>query len=95
MRGDSRRLSAIPGVGKKTSERICLELRDKLIAPPGEGPRPQAPPVSPEDDAVSALINLGYKAAAAEPAVRSARQQLGADPDLSSLIRAALKLLTK
>jgi len=96
VRGDSRRLSAIPGVGKKTSERICLELRDKLIASMEPGaPAIPAAPASVDDDVISALVNLGYKPATAETAVRSARQQAGEAPELSDLLRAALKLLTR
>lgn len=96
VRGDTRRLSAIPGLGKKTSERICLELRDKLIARPGgEAPAKVSLPSSVDDDVVSALVNLGYKPASAENAVRNARQQVDAEPDLSSLLRAALKQLTR
>ncbi|HEY0788682.1 MAG TPA: Holliday junction branch migration protein RuvA [Thermoanaerobaculia bacterium] len=96
VRGDSRRLSAIPGLGKKTSERICLELRDKLIAPAGESPkRAAASAVSLEDDVVSALTNLGYRQGAAEAAVRTARGSIEGEPELSELLRAALKLLTR
>ena len=96
VRGDSRRLSAIPGLGKKTSERICLELRDKLIAPAGETPRrAAAAPVSLDDDVISALTNLGYRPGPAETAVRSARASIEGEPELSELLRAALKLLTR
>lgn len=96
VRGDSRRLSAIPGLGKKTSERICLELRDKLLAPAAESPRRAATAaVSLEDDVVSALMNLGYRQGAAEAAVRSARGSIEGEPELSELLRAALKLLTR
>lgn len=96
VRGDTRRLSAIPGLGKKTSERICLELRDKLIArPAGEPSVAASAPASMDDDVVSALVNLGYKAASAENAVRNARQHLEGEPELSELLRAALKQLTR
>jgi Holliday junction DNA helicase RuvA len=96
VRGDSRRLSAIPGLGKKTSERICLELRDKLIAPSGESPRPAPlPSASLDDDVISALMNLGYRQGPAEAAVRNARGSIDGEPELSELLRAALKLLTR
>ncbi|MGH9456562.1 MAG: Holliday junction branch migration protein RuvA [Thermoanaerobaculia bacterium] len=97
VRGDTRRLSAIPGLGKKTSERICLELRDKLVATAGAAPAPAAAaaPPSLDHDVVSALVNLGYKDAAAENAVRTARQNFDQEPELSTLLRAALRLLTK
>jgi len=95
-RADARKLSSIPGVGKKTAERICLELRDKLVIT-GE-PGAAAPPprrASVEDDAHSALVNLGYKPAFADAAIESARKELGADAELPALIRAALRHLTK
>src|SRR5437763_9182869 len=61
-RGDVRKLSSIPGVGKKTADRIILELRDKLLfsgAPTAAAPSPAR--VTIDDDAHSALVNLGYK----------------------------------
>src|SRR5207244_4839997 len=62
-RGDTRKLSSIPGVGKKTAERICLELRDKLVF--GETPHAAASAIatrsSIDDDVHSALVNLGYR----------------------------------
>lgn len=94
VRGDSRRLSAIPGVGKKTSERICLELRDKFLAPGEAASEPAAPHGTIDDDVVSALVNLGYRPAAAESAVRAARQESG-ESDFSALLRASLRRLTK
>ena len=95
-RGDARKLSSIPGVGKKTAERICLELRDKLVlteAQKAAAPVPSRTTI--DDDAQSALVNLGYRPAAAESAVDSARQQLGSDAEFSALLRAALRQLTK
>jgi Holliday junction DNA helicase RuvA len=95
-RGDSRRLSAIPGVGKKTSERICLELRDKLVVIGGaESKKHQPAAATASDDVVSALENLGYKSHVAEHAARAAREQLGEEADFSHLLRTALRNLTK
>src|SRR5688572_22079060 len=94
MKGDSRRLSAIPGVGKKTSERICLELRDKLVMVSPEEPRKTRPEPA-GDDVVSALVNLGYKSTSAESAAQAARKDLGADADFPTLLRRALKQLTR
>jgi Holliday junction DNA helicase RuvA len=93
-RGDARKLSSIPGVGKKTAERICLELRDKLQVTTTTTP---AVPTrtSIDDDAHSALVNLGYKPALADNAIEAARKDVGGDADLPSLIRAALRHLTK
>ena len=74
MQGDVDRLTRIPGVGKKTAERIGLELKDRL--PAGLGGEPDAGGETPsggdQGDAVSALLNLGYHRTAAERAVRAA-----------------------
>jgi Holliday junction DNA helicase RuvA len=95
-RGDVRKLSSIPGVGKKTADRIILELRDKLLIP--ESAREQAAPsarTSMDDDVHSALINLGYKPRDAEAALEMARKELGSDAELSALLKAALRQLTR
>ena len=94
MRGDSRRLSSIPGVGKKTSERICLELRDKLVVKTGKSEPLPAPRSSTDDDVASALVNLGYKSASAASAVDAARKETGADAEFSILLKQALRHLT-
>ena len=95
-RGDVRKLSSIPGVGKKTADRIILELRDKLLIP--ESAREQTTPSarsSMDDDVHSALINLGYKPRDAEAALEMARKELGSDAELSALLKAALRQLTR
>jgi Holliday junction DNA helicase RuvA len=73
-RGDVARLTAIPGVGKKTSERIVLELKDRLprasLTVTGGAAAVEAPPL--RDDLLSALINLGYHRPLAERAVDAA-----------------------
>ena len=68
--GDVARLTRIPGIGKKTAERMVLELRDKL-APVGteESPKVSSTPV--REDVVSALMNLGYKQAEVEKTLAS------------------------
>ena len=78
-RGDVARLTAIPGVGKKTSERIVLELKDRLprAQPVDAGAAPPSPSAL-KDDVLSALINLGYHRPLAEKAVDAA---LKATPD--------------
>jgi Holliday junction DNA helicase RuvA len=93
-RNDTRKLSSIPGVGKKTAERICLELRDKLtIAAPAT---PTAPTrISVDDDVRSALVNLGYRPKDAENALSNARQDLGSDAEFSAVLKAALRQLTR
>src|ERR1051326_931508 len=89
---DVARLTRIPGIGKKTAERMVLELRDKLahfIASPA------APPVSPrEEDALSALMNLGYQRPAAERAL-SAVSRNGSKKEFDDLFREALAALSK
>jgi Holliday junction DNA helicase RuvA len=92
-RGDARKLSSIPGVGKKTAERMCLELRDKLTvtaAAPATSSR-----VSVDDDVASALVNLGYRQKDAEIAIEKARQELGGEAEFSPLLKRALRYLTK
>ena len=95
-RSDARKLSSIPGVGKKTAERICLELRDKLVI--GEQPRVTTPTMARntvDDDVASALVNLGYRAKDAEAAIAAARESLPADAELSAVLKASLRQLTK
>jgi Holliday junction DNA helicase RuvA len=96
--GDAVRLQAIPGVGKKTAERIALELRDKAgkLMEKGEIPGPAAPEVKDRrmvEDALSALLNLGYSSKAAKSAVDRAVPTLDRIT-LEELIREALKLLS-
>jgi holliday junction DNA helicase RuvA len=90
--GDIGRLTRIPGIGKKTAERMVLELRDKLpSARPVDLSTPQASPV--EEDVMSALINLGYQRGAAEKALLGRR---GArDEKFDTLFREALGALSK
>ncbi|HEV8435169.1 MAG TPA: Holliday junction branch migration protein RuvA [Thermoanaerobaculia bacterium] len=96
-RSDARKLSTIPGVGKKTAERICLELRDKLVFAEGQRAAVPATPTrsSIDDDVVSALVNLGYKQAQADAALTNARKELGNEAELSALLKGALRQLTK
>ena len=93
-RNDVRKLSSIPGVGKKTAERICLELRDKLALPATTAPA--APTrLSVDDDVQSALVNLGYRPKDAEIALEKTRQELGGDAEFSAVLKRALRYLTK
>jgi holliday junction DNA helicase RuvA len=93
---DARKLATIPGVGKKTAERICLELRDKLSLPEGAAASPAAPTRnSIDDDVQSALINLGYKPKDAELALDKARKEIGAEAEFSAILRGALRHLTR
>jgi Holliday junction DNA helicase RuvA len=90
--GDVARLTTIPGIGRKTAERIVLELKEKLAAvAPAD---PALPPSGPREDLLSALTNLGYHRPAAEKAVdRILREQPGAD--FEPALRAALKVLSR
>jgi Holliday junction DNA helicase RuvA len=84
-RGDLARLTAIPGVGKKTSERIVLELKDRLprarAAATVGGVAPNVPVM--RDDVVSALVNLGYHRPLAEKAAEAAMKTFGSISDAS------------
>jgi Holliday junction DNA helicase RuvA len=94
--GDVKSLSQISGVGKKTAERIVVELKDKLgkaiALEPGAGGRAA---LSADDqkfnDAVAALAALGFKLVEAHEAVRGAQALLGAEAAVEQLVRAALK----
>ncbi|MEA2489499.1 MAG: holliday junction helicase RuvA [Acidobacteriota bacterium] len=94
-RNDARKLSSIPGVGKKTAERICLELRDKLVIAGTTPGAPAAPRASMEDDVHSALQNLGYRPKDADLALEKARKELGTDAEFSAMLKAALRQLTR
>ena len=93
-RGEVEKLVRIPGVGKKTAERLVLELRDKLPAPTGEQPAPAAQALSPIDqDVLSALLNLGCARPQAEAAVRKAKAGGPAVTEFEPLFRRALELV--
>jgi len=89
---DLARLTRIPGIGKKTAERMVLELRDKL--PPAAGTStPTVPAMTPvEEDVLSALMNLGYQPAAAEKALASVIKKGGS---FDAMFREALAGLSK
>jgi holliday junction DNA helicase RuvA len=94
--GDVVRLTKIHGVGKKTAERVVLELKDKMkLVAHGDRLVPSATPATggAVDDLVSALQNLGYKAAQAEGAARSAADRAGGEAPFELLFREALKTL--
>jgi Holliday junction DNA helicase RuvA len=94
-RGEVDRLVRIPGIGKKTAERMVLELRDKLPAVSGSGPdsSPAADTLSPVDqDVLSALLNLGCARPQAETAVRKAKAG-GGMTEFEPLFRRALEMV--
>jgi Holliday junction DNA helicase RuvA len=97
------RLTSIPGLGKKTAERLVIELRDKMtklsspeleeqLAARASGTAPSGDDV--REDALSALVNLGYQRAAAEKAITHAMQE-GGDLSVELLLRRALRTLSK
>jgi holliday junction DNA helicase RuvA len=90
-RGDIARLTRIHGVGKKTAERLVLELRDKAKALATGAPL--APPSGARRDLVSALENLGYRPEAAEEVADAVATRLGAEAPFETLFREALRTL--
>lgn len=97
-RGEVDKLVRVPGIGKKTAERMVLELRDKLPAIAGqESAEPAAAALSPIDqDVLSALLNLGCGRPQAEAAVRKAKATAataGAAAEFEPLFRRALELV--
>lgn len=102
--GDVALLSKCPGIGKKTAERLVIELKDKVGLPssaavPG-GPIAAGGPAAPSaenavenrvQDAVMALVTLGYKLADADKAVRKALSSLGNEVSAEELIKAAFR----
>jgi Holliday junction DNA helicase RuvA len=92
---DVARLTRIPGIGKKTAERMVLELRDKV--PPGAGTStPTVPAMSAvEEDVLSALVNLGYQRAAAEKAMANVKNKSEKPGSFDAMFREALASLSK
>jgi Holliday junction DNA helicase RuvA len=96
-RGDAVRLQAIPGVGKKTAERIALELKDRATQILGREEIPLEPVTEAADkrlidDSLSALLNLGYSRKSAGRAIEKA-QSVIKEMSLEGLIKEALKIL--
>ncbi len=95
---DKGALTRAPGVGPKLAIRILTELREKASAMPGGGAAAFPAFVAPKGaaaDALSALVNLGYRRAEAEAALAKAVEAHGEDASLDVLIRAGLKALAK
>jgi Holliday junction DNA helicase RuvA len=96
-KGDALALKALPGVGKKTSERLVLELQDKAHA---MGVEPEASAMGASsggvyEDVVSALKNLGYKGGEVEDAARLLQRELSDDVSFEELLKGTLKGLKK
>lgn len=91
--GDAASLTRVKGVGKKTAEQILLDLRDRAPRP-SSGPRdevvPQPPPAATVEDAVRALLSIGFTDKEAQKSVARAAERVGT-ADLEALVRAALR----
>jgi Holliday junction DNA helicase RuvA len=90
--GDHATLTRIPGIGKKTAERVVLELKDKLDDMAGHAPVGDAPFSlgATADDVMSALVNLGYSRAAVQKAVETAAKDPSVAADFERFFRAAM-----
>ena len=97
LQGDLARLISIPGVGRKTAERIMVEMRDKLPALAADRDIALSVKYAADEavmnDAVSALVNLGYKKGVAQRAIDGARQRLEGEVNLESLLKESLRAL--
>lgn len=97
---DAKRLCAVPGVGQKTAARLILELQDKmatLAATEAPASAAREPAATAADDALSALVNLGYQPAAAREAIRQIGQSAppGGTLPVEALLREALRRLSR
>ena len=95
--GDRASLTRAPGVGARLAVRLLTELRDKAGAMPSSSGVTLAAPIAPgpEGDALSALVNLGYRPMEARPALARALERLGPDAPLDAIIREGLKELAQ
>ncbi len=98
VEGNIKRLSAIPGIGKKTAERLILELKDKAgkLAPSAPGavvPTTPAASANGLEDTLSALVNLGYKENQAKKVLET--MEISTDTPVEDILKAALKILAK
>ena len=90
--GDVARLTRIPGVGKKTAERLVVELKDKMAGLEGIQTAPGEPAGGPKEDLVSALLHLGYSRPEAERGVEKALKQ--GEAPFEDLLRRTLRVLS-
>jgi Holliday junction DNA helicase RuvA len=88
---DVKGLSKIPGIGKKTAERLVIEMRDKFKGKKGDTPVALSSLDGVLGDAMNALINLGYNPAEAQKAVQGALEEKKGETDLGKIITAALQ----
>jgi Holliday junction DNA helicase RuvA len=95
---DAKKLATLPGIGKKTAERLVLELREKirkreLTIPPPAPTSPQQGNTADLDDILSALVNLGYKEAQARKALETI--EIRAEAPMEEILKGALKVLVR
>lgn len=94
LHGEIARLTRISGVGKKTAERLVVDLKDRVRTSGLAAVRPSQPPPAAADEALlSALVNLGYRPVAAERTAETVRRNLGAAAPLEDQLREALRLI--
>ena len=93
VQGNTRQLESIKGIGKKSAERLIVELKDKLGKQALQGPAMAGMPHSVDADAVHALVALGIGRPMAEQAVKKTMGSLAADASLETIIKEALKNL--
>jgi holliday junction DNA helicase RuvA len=93
LHGELARLTRIQGVGKKTAERLVLELKDKIKTSGLAAAPTSRPPAAPSEALLSALVNLGYRPAAAERTADQVRRALGPLAPLEDQLREALRLI--
>jgi holliday junction DNA helicase RuvA len=91
---DVARLTKIPGIGRKTAERMVLELRDKLPSVSAEQVAETTAPTPVEEDVLSALVNLGYQRSSAEKALAGVGKN-GGSANFDELFRRSLAVLSK
>ncbi|MBI5788233.1 MAG: Holliday junction branch migration protein RuvA [Candidatus Schekmanbacteria bacterium] len=90
--GNIAAISAVPGIGRKTAERLIMELQDKIGTLPTAGQTQIKPTTGYEEDAIAALVSLGYKQTDAQKIIRKISAEKG-DLPLQGLIKEALKKL--
>jgi Holliday junction DNA helicase RuvA len=96
---DIARLQSIPGIGRKTAERVILELKDKVLLLEVTLPERTGTSATTDEqlvgDVISALLNLGYKRGEAEKAVRAVRVRQNGSPTLETLLKDTLRVLAR
>jgi Holliday junction DNA helicase RuvA len=97
--GDVEKLTTVPGIGNKSASRLVLELKDKVVKlHPGLGPAHDSPRLGPDaifDDALSALVNLGYRPQDAKDALKQVKKSNAESIVLKDMIRESLKELAR